>query len=154
MNDRFIFSLAVIVAIASSVGILWAFLSAPTVTQTATAQTTQDNTVTSMVNRRTFYLFNAELEQVDETKTGVAGDIYSLQTMIVKKGDRIDIKFFNTEPDKDERHSFTLPAYQINKKLDGGDHADIGFVANKAGFFEYYCIFHQPEMRGQFIVEP
>jgi nitrous oxide reductase len=181
MKVQFTFPLAVVVAIASTLGTLsWAFLSVPGMLQqqaataekypaqdnTSTADSTshhgttyaeRDNTSTADSSSnsgttKTFYLFNAELDQVNESKLGFSGDIYSLQTIVVNKGDKVNINFFNTESDKNEKHSFTLPEYNINQILNGGDHATISFVADKAGIFQYHCNFHPPEMIGQLIV--
>ncbi|TLY07259.1 MAG: hypothetical protein E6K85_09855 [Thaumarchaeota archaeon] len=158
MKVRFIIALAVVIATASTLGIIsWVFLSTPGMQQvTAEMYANQGSTSTATSSNhpvtRTLYLFNAELDQVNKTKVGFTGDVYSLKTIVANKGDKVVINFFNTEPTADERHSFTLPEYSINRIVNGGDHATISFVANKSGIFEYHCIFHPPEMRGQLIV--
>lgn len=101
---------------------------------------------------RTFYLFNTEIPTINETKIGFPGDVYSLPTMVVHKGDRVVVHFYNLETDKNEKHSFTLHAFHIDTQLAGGTNATDTFVANRSGIFEYHCIFHPPEMRGQLIV--
>jgi len=102
-----------------------------------------------------FYVFTTEIEGVNETKLGVSGDIYSLQTIVVNQGDHVTVHFYNLESNVDERHSFTIGApYDINKDLEGGENATISFVADHKGIFQYYCIHHQPEMIGQLVVLP
>jgi plastocyanin len=160
MQERIVLPIAIAVAVASVLGIATlSFSSMPgtaiaTSTDPALDSSASTSTAASTGITRTFYLFNAELDQVNETKLGFSGDIYSLQTMVVRQGDTVKINFFNTEPQANERHSFTLPTFSINKALAGGEHTTISFVADKAGIFEYHCIFHQPEMRGQLVVLP
>jgi plastocyanin len=96
-----------------------------------------------------------EVEGVNETKLGLSGDIYSLQTMVVNKGDHVTVHFYNLETDKNERHSFTIGApYDIHKDLAGGENVTFSFTADQKGIFQYYCVHHQPEMRGQLVVLP
>lgn len=104
---------------------------------------------------KTFYLFTTEVEGVNQTKLGFSGDVYSLQTMVVNKGDTVTIHFYNLEKDVDERHSFTIGApYNIDKELAGGENATITFTANHDGIFQYHCKFHPIEMIGQLVVLP
>jgi nitrous oxide reductase len=104
---------------------------------------------------KNFYIFTTEVEGVNETKLGISGDIYSLQTMVVNKGDNVTVHFYNLEKDKDERHSFTIGApYNINRDLAGGENATITFVADHEGVFQYHCLHHPPQMIGQLVVLP
>jgi plastocyanin len=148
MKGRITLLIAIAVAIASVLGMT--FSSFPVMLGTQQQLKTAD--AYGGGPTRTFYLFNAELEQVDETKLGFSGDIYSLQTMVVNKGDTVKVNFFNTEPEADEKHSFTLPAFNVNKVLEGGQSASITFTADQAGLFQYRCTFHQPEMSGELVV--
>jgi len=101
---------------------------------------------------QSFYLFNGELEDVNETLFGTH-DVYTLQQMIVKSGDNVTVKFYNTE--EEERHSFTMGTpFDINSDLAGGGNATINFSPQEPGIYEYYCIYHQPTMRGQLVVLP
>lgn len=119
---------------------------------TTTAATPTTNTSST---NKTFYLFTIETEGVNETKLGISGDVYSLQTMVVNKGDEVTVHFYNLEKDAGEKHSFTIGApYNINKVLAGGDNATITFKADHEGVFQYHCMFHPPEMIGQLIVLP
>jgi plastocyanin len=106
-------------------------------------------------SNKTFYLFTAEIEGVNETKLGLSGDVFSLQTMVVNKGDNVTVHFYNLENESDERHSFTIGApYNINKDLAGGENATITFTADREGVFQYHCIHHPPQMIGQLVVLP
>jgi plastocyanin len=102
-----------------------------------------------------FYIFTAEVPDVNETKLKVAGDSYSLTTMIVNKGDKVTVHFYNVDPVKTERHSFTIGApYNIDKDLANGESAVATFTADHTGLFQYYCKYHLPVMTGQLQVVP
>ena len=105
---------------------------------------------------REFWVFNQELNNIDENKTSLPADVFNPETIVVKRGDTVSIHFFNTETDPDDQHSFTIydkPYDKVDKVLKGGESGDISFVATKTGVFTYECKFHQPTMRGQLIVE-
>ena len=73
--------------------------------------------------------------------------------MVVKKGDNIDINYYNTE--KNEKHNLVmLNPYNITKDLAGGQHAKISFTADKEGIYPYECTYHMPTMTGQLVVLP
>jgi nitrous oxide reductase len=92
---------------------------------------------------------------VDREKLKVAGDVYSIPTMIANKGDNVTVHFYNLETEPTGRHSFTIGAsYNIDKETIGGQSAVVSFIADHEGVFRYYCKFHTPEMRGQLMVVP
>ncbi len=72
--------------------------------QEAVAQQ-QNNTTATMTTQpimpassnKTFYVFSAEVEGVNEETTGIAGDIYSLPVIVVNVGDSVTVHFYNTE---------------------------------------------------------
>lgn len=105
--------------------------------------------------KREYWLFNSEVPDFNETKTGMPHDAFSMPVMSAIKGDTIVIHFFNTEEPTGDHHSFTIldKPYDMNVELSPGENKTITFVATQAGVFTYYCTFHQPTMRGQLIVE-
>ena len=105
--------------------------------------------------KREYWLFNSEVPDFNETKTGMPHDAFSMPVMSAIKGDTIVIHFFNTEEPTGDHHSFTIldKPYNMNVELSPGENKTITFVATQAGVFTYYCTFHQPTMRGQLIVE-
>jgi plastocyanin len=132
-------------------------------TMSSMNNTTTNNMATMAMNasskasstNKTFYLFSAEVEGVNETALGISGDVYSLQTMVVNKGDNVTVHFYNLEKDMSERHTFTIGApYNINKDLAGGENATITFIADHEGIFQYHCLYHPPQMIGQLVVLP
>ena len=104
----------------------------------------------SSSNNKIFYLFSAEIEEVDEEKLGISDDVYSLPTMVVNNGDTVTAHFYNLERDARERYSFTIEApYNINKDLAGGQNAEATFTADHEDIFQYFDKYHPQTMTGQ-----
>ena len=61
--------------------------------------------------------------------------VYNPSTIIVKKGDSIDIKFTAV----DKTYDFTLPDYGIKAVAQKGETKLLGFQAVNDGKFTYYC---------------
>jgi plastocyanin len=102
-----------------------------------------------------FYLFTAEIPDVDEEKLKVAGDAFSIPTMIVNKGDNVTVHFYNVDPVTDERHSFTIGSpYNVDADIAFGETEVVSFMADHEGIFQYYCKYHLPVMTGQLLVVP
>jgi plastocyanin len=125
------------------------------------AQSTESSVVGGITNpmtaassgNKTFYIFVAEHEGVNETKLGIPPDAFSPDILGVSTGDNVTIYFYNTDPT--ERHTFTMGApYNIDKDLAGGENATIRFKAGEEGVYRFYCKYHQPTMAGQLIVLP
>lgn len=105
--------------------------------------------------KREYWLFNSDVPDFNETKTGMPHDAFSMPVISALKGDTVVIHFFNTEEPTGDHHSFTIfdKPYNMNIELSPGENKTITFTATSAGVFTYYCTFHQPTMRGQLIVE-
>jgi plastocyanin len=119
--------------------------------------TTTATTVPTLMTpgAKEFYLFTAEIPDVDEEKLKVAGDAFSIPTMIVNKGDNVTVHFYNVDPVTDERHSFTIGApYNVDADIAFGESDVVSFVADHEGIFQYYCKYHLPVMTGQLQVVP
>jgi plastocyanin len=126
-----------------------------------TLQTNNQSTVQADIQHytgqtREFWLFNSGIPGFNETLMGMPHDVYSMPTMAIFRGDTVVIHFFNTEEPTGDRHSFTIKdaPYHMDVELSPGQNKTITFDANMTGTFAYYCIFHQPTMRGQLIVQP
>ena len=122
-----------------------------------TATTTQS--IMPATSNKTFYVFTAEVEGLNETAARVAGDIYTLPIIVVNRGDSVTVHFYNTEPTEEEaveRHSFTIDAqpYSVNIDIAPGESGNATFTADQEGIFPYYCIYHLPTMTGQLVVLP
>jgi plastocyanin len=146
--------------------------TAPTATSTTTNQT-----MTPAANNKTFYLFNTELEGLDEATAGIPHYIYSLHVIVANRGDSVTVNLFNIAETEEEateeegtveeeeeeeateeegRHSFTIntPPYSVDIDTAAGEPGNATFTADEEGIFEYYCKYHPPTMRGQLVVLP
>jgi hypothetical protein len=129
--------------------------TAPTATSTTTNQT-----MTPATNNKTFYLFNTELEGLDEATAGIPHYIYSLPVIVANRGDSVTVNFFNIAETEEEateeegtveeeeeateeegRHSFTIntPPYSVDIDTAAGEPGNATFTADEEGIFEYYC---------------
>jgi hypothetical protein len=73
----------------------------------------------------------SEIPDVDEEKLKVAGDAFSIPTMIVNKGDNVTVHFYNVDPVPVERHSFTIGApYNVDADIAFGESDVVNFMAD------------------------
>ena len=138
--------------------------NAQTTTTIATPSPNQNNTITSPAtnttnitasssSNKTFYLFSAEHEGVNETKLGIPPDTYSPDILEVNTGDNVTVHFYNL--DLSDRHTFTMGApYNIDKDILPGKNSTFTFTAGEEGIYRFYCKYHLPSMVGQLIVLP
>ena len=143
-------------------GLLVIFLSSEQ--QEAVAQQQSNMTTTQSImpasTNKTFYIFSVEVEGVNETAAGIAGDIYSLPVIEVNRGDSVTVHFYNTEEievgETPERHSFTIDAqpYSVDIDTAAGETGNATFTADQEGIFQYHCKYHPETMRGQLAVLP
>ena len=109
----------------------------------------------STPGEKTFYIFTSEVENVDENKLKVAGDSFSVHTLVVNKGDKVTVHFYNVDDVKTERHSFTIgDPYKVDIDLGFAQNGNATFTADQSGLFPYYCKYHLPVMTGQLLVLP
>jgi plastocyanin len=133
--------------------------------QEAVAQ--QDNNTTTPItttqsimpasSNKTFYVFSAEVEGLDQATARIPGDIFTPPIIVVNRGDSVTVDFYNTEQETEERHSFTIdaPPYSVDIDIAGGESGNATFTsADQEGIFPYYCKYHLPTMVGQLVVLP
>ena len=109
----------------------------------------------STPGEKAFYVFTSEIEGVDEAKLKVAGDVFSVNTLVANKGDKVTVHFYNVDPVKEERHSFTVgEPYAVNIDLGFAESGNATFTADNVGVFPFYCKYHLPVMEGQLVVLP
>jgi len=95
------------------------------------------------------------LSNVDENKLKIAGDSFSIHTLVVNKGDKVAIHFYNVDDNKSVRHNFIIgDPYKVNIDLGFGQNGNETFTGDKTGVFTYYCSYHLPVMTGQLVVVP
>jgi nitrosocyanin len=75
-------------------------------------------------------------------------------TIIVHQGEKVVLTLKNDIPGAEDRHGFSLPAYNITEVIKRGEPKTISFVASRAGTFPYLCQLHAAHVGGQLIVEP
>ena len=99
---------------------------------------------------------NATSTQGSQTReVTVTGSNYSFvpATITVNQGDTVKIHFVNSVG----FHDFKLDEFNVaTARVQGGQSADVSFVADKAGSFEYYCsvgTHRQMGMKGTLIVK-
>jgi plastocyanin len=122
-----------------------------------TAATGPGGTIPSMSTpgEKTFYIFTAEVENVDENKLKIAGDSFDVKTLVVNKGDKVTVKFYNVDEVQTERHSFTIgDPYKVDIDVGFAANGETTFTADHTGVFTYYCKYHMPVMTGQLVVLP
>lgn len=107
-------------------------------------------------NNKTFYVFSAEVEGVDQATAIIPPDIFTPHIIVINRGDRVAVNFYNTEQETGERHSFTIDAqpYSVHIDIAGGELGNATFTAEDEGVFPYYCKYHLPTMVGQLVVLP
>ena len=109
----------------------------------------------STPGEKAFYVFTSEIEGVDEEKLKVAGDVFSVNTLVANKGDKVTVNFYNVDPVKEERHSFTVgDPYAVNIDVGFAESGNATFTADNVGVFPFYCKYHLPVMEGQLVVLP
>jgi nitrous oxide reductase len=109
----------------------------------------------STPGEKTYYVFTSEVENVDENKLKVAGDSYSVHTLMANKWDKVTVKFYNVDDVQTKRHSFTIgDPYKVDIDLGFDQSGNAIFTVDETGVFLYYCRYHLPVMTGQLIVLP
>jgi plastocyanin len=153
----------IVVGIAAGIAIVYQFgLTAPYQEIVYAQESNESSMSTPPVNvtlitpgQKEFYLFSVEIPEVNEETLRIAGDAYSVPTMVVNKGDNVTVHFYNVDPNTSERHTFTIGSpYNVDLDLAGGESDVVSFVAYQEGIFQYYCKYHLPVMTGQLVVEP
>jgi len=88
----------------------------------------------STPGEKALYVFTSEIEGVDEEKLKVAGDAFSVNTLVANKGDKVTVNFYNVDPVKEERHSFTVgDPYAVNIDVGFAESGNATFTADNVG---------------------
>jgi plastocyanin len=141
--------------------------SAQTENETGESEEMEMNTMTNVTGpggtipsmstpgEKTFYVFTAEVEGVEEEKLKIAGDSFDVKTLVANEGDKVNIKFYNVDEVRTERHSFTIgDPYKVDIDVGFAENGNATFTAEQAGIFTFYCKYHLPVMTGQLAVLP
>src|SRR5919108_1982911 len=153
------------VSLAIATGLLVPSLSGQAIAQQQSSNmTTTTQPIMPASSNKTFHIFSAEVEGLNETAAKIPGDIYSLPLIVVNRGDNVTVYNYNTEEAEVEpiegvaveRHSFTIdpPPYRVDIDVAPGESGNATFTADQEGIFPYYCKYHLPTMTGQLVVLP
>lgn len=84
------------------------------------------------------------------------GEAYGFDpgTIVVTQGETVTISIRNLEGGPDDLHTFTLPAYRIDRSIPPLQTVNVTFKADRAGVFRFYCDHHKPWMSGELVVLP
>ena len=92
----------------------------------------------STPGEKIFYVFTSEIEDVDEEKLKVAADVFSVNTLVANKGGKVTVHFYNVDPVKEERYSFTVGhPYKVNVDLRFAESGNATFTADDTGIFPF-----------------
>ena len=80
--------------------------------------------------------------------------IWLPSVIAVEQGDKVKLTLKNLVPGADNKHGFTIPAYNITEVVTRDEPKTVTFVADKAGTFQYSCQLHPAHIGGSLIVEP
>ena len=90
--------------------------------------------------------------QVKEFSITASQFEFNPSTITVNKGDVVKLKLKSV----DVTHSFSLLEFSINEELNQGEEVEVGFTADKAGEFRFFCAIYcgsgHTDMEGQLIV--
>jgi len=73
-------------------------------------------------------------------------------TIIVKKGDDVEITLINNVPSGD--HGFFIPQFKVTKVVKKGVKEVVTFKADQEGLFDMKCHLHPAHVGGQLLVMP
>jgi len=126
---------------------------------TSTSKHQGVSSLDSSPTTRVINLYNTHVLGFNETKgiqkAHLQSDQYSLQTILVKQGDRVVVNLYNMEAPTGDRHSFTIDApYNVNIDVAPRQNGTAAFLANHIGIFKFYCKYHIPSMVGELMVSP
>jgi nitrosocyanin len=81
--------------------------------------------------------------------------IWLPSVIAVEQGDKVKLTLKNLVPGAENKHGFTIPAYNIAEVVTrGAEPTTVTFVADKPGVFPYFCQLHAAHIGGSLIVEP
>ncbi len=81
--------------------------------------------------------------------------IWLPSVIAVDQGDKVKLTLKNLVPGAENKHGFTIPAYNIAEVVTrGAEPTTVTFVADKPGVFPFFCQLHAAHIGGSLIVEP
>ena len=99
--------------------------------------------VSAFAAKRSITIVNYETDGVKQWLPG---------TIIVKKGDDVEITLINNVPSGD--HGFFIPQFKVTKVVKKGVKEVVTFKADTEGLFDMKCHLHPAHVGGQILVMP
>ncbi len=101
---------------------------------------------------KTFHLFTLEIEV--EEKLKLENSFY-INSLAVEKGEKVTVNFYNVDPVRQERHSFTIgDPYRVDIDIAFAENGNVILTVNNQTTNPYYCKYHQPVIVGQVLALP
>lgn len=98
--------------------------------------------VSAAAETRKFYVYTVEVQGVK---------MWVPSTLVVQKGDTVEIDATSKIPGPNSVHGFTIEAFKVIETAD--DHGKkITFTADRAGIFPFRCHLHPAHVGGQLVV--
>ena len=79
--------------------------------------------------------------------------IWLPSTLVVHKGDKVQIKLINNVKADPNQHGYAIAAFNVAAVVTRGEPANVEFVADKVGVFPISCQLHPAHIGGQLIVQ-
>ena len=109
--------------------------------------------LSAFAEKRSITLVNYETPGAEvDGKPGPTVKQWLPGTIVVKKGDDVELTLINNVPSGD--HGFFIPDYKITKVVSKGKKEVVTFKADKAGIFEMKCQLHPAHIGGQLVILP
>jgi hypothetical protein len=110
--------------------------------------------IPSLIARRikTFHIFTSEIEGKEKQKLESS---FYINSLAVERGDKVAVSFYNMDPIRHERHSFTIGyPYKIDIDIAFSENGKVTLTSNNQATNQYYSRKHQPLLDGQVLALP
>lgn len=110
--------------------------------------------IPSLISRgvKTFHIFTSEIEGKEKQKLE---NSFYINSLAIVNGDKVAVSFYNMDPIRHERHSFTIGGpYKIDIDIAFAENGEITLTANNQSTNQYYSKKHQPLLDGQVLALP
>ena len=101
---------------------------------------------------KTFHIFTSEIEGKEKLKLE---NSFYINSLAVEKGDKVIVNFYDLNPVRHERHSFTIgDPYKIDIDIAFSENGNVTLTANNQLTEQYYSKKHQPLLDGHVLALP
>jgi len=80
---------------------------------------------------------------------------FHINSLAVEKGDNVTLNFYNVDPERQKRHSYTIgDTYKVNIDTAFAENGNVTLTVNNQTISPYCCKYHQPVIAGQVLALP